>query len=175
MATHSEISESDPLFSRIHLVPDSESDDQTTQIFAYELFDLNLQNELIMLNSCESGGDRSIQGSGIMGISRALHYAGAQSLILNAWSVNDKFAADFANSFYTHINEGETKSRALQLAKIDFIKTSNSNPHFWGPYILNGSNEPLIQKRGTNFGNVLVALMFVAGFILVSRSRQRAA
>lgn len=175
MATHSEISESDPLFSRIHLVPDSESDDQTNQIFAYELFDLNLNSELIMLNSCESGGDRSIQGSGIMGISRALHYAGAQSLILNAWSVNDQFAAEFANAFYFHINEGETKSRALQLAKIDFIKNNNSNPHFWGPYILNGDNKPLIQKRGANFGNVLVALIFVAGFLLVSRTRQRAA
>ncbi|WP_340105593.1 CHAT domain-containing protein [Rhodohalobacter sp. 8-1] len=175
MATHSEISESDPLFSRIHLVPDSESGDQTNQIFAYELFDLNLNNELIMLNSCESGGDRAIQGSGIMGISRALHYAGAKSLILNAWSVNDQFAAEFANIFYTHINAGETKSRALQLTKIDFIKNSNANPHFWGPYILNGSNEPLIQKRGANLGNWLVALVFIAGFLLVSRTRQRVA
>jgi len=175
MATHSEISESDPLFSRIHLVPDTDSEDQTNQIFAYELFDLNLNNELIMLNSCESGGDRSIQGSGIMGISRALHYAGAKSLILNAWSVNDQFAAEFAKEFYSHINAGETKSRALQLTKIDFIKNNNANPHFWGPYILNGSNQPLIQKRGANFGNLLVALIFVAGFILVSRSRQRAA
>lgn len=175
MATHSEISESDPLFSRIHLVPDSESDDQTNQIFAYELFDLNLDSELIMLNSCESGGDRSIQGGGIMGISRALHYAGAQSLILNAWSVNDQFAAEFAKVFYEHINEGETKSRALQLTKIDFIKNSNANPHFWGPYILNGSNQPLIQKRGTNLGNWLVAVIFLAGFLLISRSRQQAA
>jgi len=175
MATHSEISDSDPLFSRIHLVPNVNSDDQTNQIFAYELFDLNLNNELIMLNSCESGGDRSIQGSGIMGISRALHYAGAQSLILNAWSVNDQFAAEFANIFYTHINAGETKSRALQLAKIDFIRNSNSNPHFWGPYILNGNNEPLIQKRGANLGNVLVALIFIAGFLIVSRSRKKAA
>ena len=175
MATHSEISESNPLFSRIHLVPDPESTDQTNQIFAYELFDLNLNNELIMLNSCESGGDRSIQGSGIMGISRALHYAGAQSLILNAWSVNDQFAAEFANAFYMHINAGETKSRALQLAKIDFIKNNNSNPHFWGPYILNGDNKPLIQKRGANFGNVVIALIFMAGFLLISRTRQKAA
>lgn len=172
MATHSEISESDPLFSRIHLIPDADSEDPSNQIFAYELFDLNLNNELIMLNSCESGGDRAIQGSGIMGISRALHYAGAQSLILNAWSVNDQFAADFAEVFYKYINEGESKSRALQLTKIDFIKDKNSNPHFWGPYILNGNNDPLIPKRGTNFANWLIAVIFIAGFILVSRTRQ---
>lgn len=173
MATHSEISENDPLFSRIHLLPDSLSSDATNQIFAYELFDLNLDSELIMLNSCESGGDRAIQGGGIMGLSRALHYAGARSLILNAWSVNDQFAADFAEKFYDYINDGETKSRALQLTKIDFIKSSNANPHYWGPYILNGNNEPLIQKRGANLSNWLIALVFIAGFILVSRSRQQ--
>ena len=172
MATHSEISESDPLFSRLHLLPDQLSEDPSNQIFAYELFELDLRNELIMLNSCESGGDRAIQGSGIMGLSRALHYAGAQSLILNAWSVNDQFAADFAELFYTHINNGESKSRALQLTKIDFIKNKNANPHFWGPYILNGSNQPLIQKRGANLGNWLIAAIFIAGFILVSKTRQ---
>lgn len=172
MATHSEISESDPLFSRLHLLPNTLSEDPSNQIFAYELFELDLRNELIMLNSCESGGDRAIQGSGIMGLSRALHYAGAQSLILNAWSVNDQFAADFAELFYTHINNGESKSRALQLTKVDFIKNKNANPHFWGPYILNGNNQPLIQKRGANLGNWLIAALFIAGFILVSKTRQ---
>ena len=175
MATHSEISESDPLFSRLHLLPDQLSEDPSNQIFAYELFELDLRNELIMLNSCESGGDRAIQGSGIMGLSRALQYAGAQSLILNAWSVNDQFAADFAEQFYIHINNGESKSRALQLTKIDFIKNKNANPHFWGPYILNGNNQPLIQKRGANLGNWLIAVIFIAGFILVSKTRQVAA
>jgi len=172
MATHSEISESDPLFSQLHLLPDGSSNDSKNQIFAYELFDLNLNNELVMLNSCESGGDRAIQGGGIMGLSRALTYAGAQSLVLNAWSVNDQFAADFAEEFYKHINNGESKSRALQLTKIDFIKSKNANPHYWGPYILNGNNRPLIQKPGTNLGSWILAALFIAGFIIVSRSRQ---
>ncbi|NBC27914.1 MAG: CHAT domain-containing protein [Bacteroidetes bacterium] len=172
MATHSEISESDPLFSQLHLLPDGSTNDSKNQIFAYELFDLNLNNELVMLNSCESGGDRAIQGGGIMGLSRALTYAGAQSLVLNAWSVNDQFAADFAEEFYKHINNGESKSRALQLTKIDFIKSKNANPHYWGPYILNGNNRPLIQKPGTNLGSWILAALFIAGFILVSRSRQ---
>jgi len=174
MATHSEISESDPLFSRLHLMPELDSENSDNQIFAYELFELDLQNELIMLNSCDSGGDRAIQGSGIMGLSRALHYAGAKSLVLNAWSVNDQFAADFAEVFYQYINEGESKSRALQLTKIDFIKNKNANPHFWGPYILNGNNQPLIQKKKSNLGNWIIALIFIAGFIVVSRTRQPA-
>jgi CHAT domain-containing protein len=165
MATHSEVSESDPLFSRLHFYSDTPSqngDIESGQLFAYELFNLNLNNELVMLNSCESGGDRYLQGSGIMGINRALRYAGVQSLILNSWSVNDKFAADFAELFYTYLNEGKTKSKALQLAKIDFIKTKNANPHYWGPYTMNGNNRPLLRgNRTSNSGYILLALFII--------------
>lgn len=170
LASHSEISESDPLFSRIHFSsPELQTaGEPETQLFAYQLFDLNLQNELIMLNSCESGAGRFMQGSGIMGISRALRYAGANSLVLNGWSVNDHFAAEFAKIFYSHLNDGKTKSRALQLTKIDFIQGSNANPHYWGPYILNGNDEPLIRQTGTQAGNLLLAITFIAGLVMIS-------
>ncbi len=179
MATHSEISESDPLFSTIHFYADEpETDGQvlTGRLFAYELFDLNLNNDLIMLNSCESGGDRYIQGTGIMGISRALRYAGAQSLVLNSWSVNDHYAADFAETFYSYLNEGETKSDALRLTQIEFIQTRNANPHFWGPYILNGDNRPIIHRPERRQGTLLLAILFVTGLVLTGyRKRSEAA
>jgi CHAT domain-containing protein len=179
MATHSEISESDPLFSTIHFYADEpEADGQvlTGRLFAYELFDLNLNNDLIMLNSCESGGDRYIQGTGIMGISRALRYAGAQSLVLNSWSVNDHYAADFAETFYSYLNEGETKSDALRLTQIEFIQTRNANPHFWGPYILNGDNRPVIHRPERRQGTLLLAILFVTGLVLTGyRKRSEAA
>jgi len=174
MASHSEISESDPLFSRLHLSPSSlngTDDEIESQLFAYQLFDLNLNNRMIMLNSCESGTGRHLQGSGIMGISRALRYAGAQSLVLNAWSVNDQFAADFADIFYEHINSGKSKSKALQATKVHFIQHKNANPHFWGPYILNGDNDPLIRNQTDTTGQLVLAFAFVAGLILVSKEK----
>jgi len=176
MATHSEVSESDPLFSRLHFFASAGTDDSNPvigQLFAYEFFDLNMQNELVMLNSCESGGDRYLQGSGIMGISRALRYAGVQSLVLNAWSVNDQFAADFAELFYENLNTGKTKSRALQLAKIEFIKTKNSNPHYWGPYILNGENRPIIRSSDINLASYTLAFAFIMGLVLVNRINRK--
>ena len=175
MATHSEVSESDPLFSTLHFYADeTEKSNQVLsgRLFAYELFDLNLQNDLIMLNSCESGGDRFLQGSGVMGISRALRYAGASSLVLNSWSVNDQYAAEFAEEFYKHLNNGETKSKALQLTKIQFIKYKNANPHFWGPYILNGDNRPIVTDRKWFAGSLLLAFFFVAGLVITGKRKQ---
>lgn len=175
MATHSEVSDSDPLFSKLHFYADSETEGEEIvkgQLFAYELFDLNLQNELVMLNSCESGGDRYLQGTGIMGINRALRYAGVKSLVLNAWSVNDHYAADFAALFYSNLNEGFSKSESLQRAKIDFIKTKNANPHFWGPYILNGDNRPLLRRKDTGLANILLAAMFIIAVSVMAGKRR---
>lgn len=178
MATHSEVSESDPLFSTLHFY--AEGNEESNQVlsgrlFAYELFELDLQNDLIMLNSCESGGDRFIQGSGVMGISRALRYAGANSLVLNSWSVNDHYAADFAEEFYKHLNNGETKSKALQLTKIHFIKNKNANPHFWGPYILNGDNRPVVTDRNWFAGSLFLALLFFTGLVVTGRRKYTSA
>lgn len=182
LATHSEVYESDPLFSQIHFtIPDSmqgagagnpENEGTTTpgRLFAYELFDLNLQNQLVMLNSCESGAGRSLQGSGIMGMSRALRYAGVHSLVLNAWSVNDQLAAEFANKFYYHLNRGESKSRALQLTKIEFIKEKNANPHTWGSYILNGDNRPVVPSMQVYYSALVLSLFFFSGLIFLIRT-----
>ncbi|MFU8813577.1 MAG: CHAT domain-containing protein, partial [Balneolaceae bacterium] len=172
MASHSEVSESDPLFSRLHFSADPGFEGDPF-LFAYELFDLNLQNDLIMLNSCESGSGRFLQGSGIMGISRALRYAGASSLVLNAWSVNDQLAAEFATLFYGYLNDGMTKSKALQQTKVDFIRTKNANPHFWGPYILNGDNAPLVPRPDVQIANIGMLFLFILGAVFVAVRRQR--
>ncbi len=150
IATHSEVSEQDPLFSTIYL-----KSQQTTQpneskgqnaLFAYELFDAALNNDLIMLNSCSSGTGNYMQGTGIMGISRALRYAGAKSLALNLWSVNDRVASIFATDFYSFINQGYSKSDAMRMAKKNQLKFGNADPHFWGAYSLIGNPTPLTKK-----------------------------
>ncbi|MDZ7715980.1 MAG: CHAT domain-containing protein [Balneolaceae bacterium] len=166
LATHSEISEQDPLYSTLYMSSKSDSSDTDFpgQIFAYELFELNLNNEMIMLNSCESGSGSYLQGTGIMGISRALRYAGAKSLVLNLWSVNDMMASEFAIKFYDYLNQGKSKTEALQLTKVHFIKEKNANPHFWGPYMLIGDKSPIIEPYEK--ANFYFAASFMLYFVL---------
>ena len=149
VATHSEVSEQNPLFSTIYLNnPDAEADLESEQaLYAYELFDTPLNSEFIMLNSCSSGSGNYIQGSGIMGISRALRYAGAKSLALNIWSVNDKIASEFATDLYSYLNEGHTKSESIRMAKLNQLRSANANPHFWGAYMLIGNPSPITEDH----------------------------
>lgn len=167
LATHSEVANQDPMFSSIYLSrnPGGHSDNTRFpgRIFAYELFELNLANELVMLNSCESGSGSYLQGTGIVGLSRALRYAGAQSLVLNLWSVNDMMASEFAIKFYEGINRGLTKSNALRQAKLHFLKTKNANPHYWGSYMLLGDEQAIVQDRWLT--NNIVATSFMLFFL----------
>jgi len=181
LATHSELSDRDPLFSTIYMSADNETENEdfSGQIFAYELFELNLANDLIMLNSCESGSGSYLQGTGVMGISRALRYAGANSLILNLWSVNDMMASDFAVEFYKNINEGQTKDEALRQAKLHFLKNKNANPHYWGPYILIGNRDALVNpNRETNIyfaGAFMLFFITIASISLLQDRKEKAA
>ena len=167
LATHSEVSGRDPMFSSIYFSrgPNTSESKFSGRIFAYELFELNLNNELIMLNSCESGSGSYLQGTGVVGLSRALRYAGAQSLILNLWSVNDMLASEFAVQFYKEINDGDSKSEALRKAKLHFLKTKNANPHYWGSYMLLGNETAIVHPH--QFTKHVAAASFMIFFFLL--------
>ncbi|HAW78537.1 MAG TPA: hypothetical protein DCX27_01700, partial [Balneola sp.] len=164
VATHSEVSSRDPLFSTIYLKSAESKGTEGNALYAYELFDNQLENDLIMLNSCSSGTGSYLQGTGIMGISRALRYAGAKSLALNLWEVNDKIAADFATNFYAHINQGYSKSDAMRLAKINHIKTGSADPHYWGAYTLIGNSNPIIKKPASS--QFVLPLLITVGLLV---------
>ncbi|MEX2364938.1 MAG: CHAT domain-containing protein, partial [Balneolaceae bacterium] len=168
VATHSEVSEQDPLFSTIYLKGNSTTDslESDQALYAYELFNTSLNSEFIMLNSCSSGSGTYMQGTGIMGISRALRYAGAKSLALNLWSVNDKVASIFATDFYSFINSGETKSEAIRQAKLNQLRSANANPHFWGAYMMIGNPSPMINKPAKPYllYSLLGTTIVLAGF-----------
>jgi CHAT domain-containing protein len=148
IASHSEVYTSDPLFSVIQLNPQhSDGNLQDGRVYAYELFDLDLNSELLVLSSCESGGGNYIEGSGIIGLGRALKFAGAQSLILNTWLIQDRTASDLLTGFFNSIMKGKTKDQALRETKLVYLNIVNSNPAVWGSLILYGNSTPIVKKN----------------------------
>lgn len=146
IASHSEVHGLDPLFSRIILSHSTESN-SLESVYAYELFDLNLDTDLMILSSCESGSGTYRSGSGIIGLGRSLKFAGARSLILNSWSIRDKTAADMMETFYEYLANGHSKNDALRQSKIKYINEVNSNPAVWGSLILYGNSEPVVDTQ----------------------------
>ncbi len=115
-------------------------------VHAYELFDLNLNADLIFLSSCESGSGGYLKGSGILGFSRAFSYAGAQSLSINLWPIRDQTASEISSEFYASLNQGKNKADALREARLHYLNNSNSDPYLWGAFIMYGNIDPPVNN-----------------------------
>ncbi len=104
-----------------------------------EIYDLKMKPQLVVLSACQTGRGTIKRGEGVLGLPRVFFYAGAESILSTLWRVRDRQTAKFMKSFYKYLASGESKSRSLQLAKIEFIRSKKySNPFYWAPFILNG-------------------------------------
>ena len=80
---------------------------------AREIYELNLDADLVVLSACRSAGGR-VRGDGIATFARAFIYAGTPSLIASVWDVADQPANRLLPDFYRTWLGGATKARALR-------------------------------------------------------------
>lgn len=110
---------------------------------AWEIFEqMKLKADLIVLSACEVGLGEKIRGEGLVGLTRAFQYAGARSVVVSLWDVDDDSGAALMTRFYSELRNKESKDVGLQLALIavrsDRTKTKWRHPYYWAPFILTG-------------------------------------
>ena len=104
-----------------------------------ELAGLNLLGtELVVLSACETGVGEIEDSEGIAGLSKAFMEAGAKSMIMTLWSVNDKKSSELMEKFFEGVKRGVSYSDALREAKIWMIEVGNSHPFFWSGFVGSG-------------------------------------
>lgn len=146
LAMHGVLDDDHPILSSLIF-----SEDSTTQednfLRAYEIAQLNLNADLVVLSACETGYGKFRQGEGIMSLAHSFTYAGASSVLMSLWQVNDYATGQIMKNFYTQISEGLTKNEALRQAKLQFLKEAKngtaSHPAFWAAFLQMGDTDPL--------------------------------
>ena len=114
------------------------------KLYARDLYNLELNADLVVLSACETGIGKLRIGEGIIGLTRGFAFAGAKSLVTSLWKVNDAETRDLLEGFHTHLKNGLPKDRALQQAKIDFMAQHRKNggaywhPFYWAGFIAMG-------------------------------------
>ena len=118
---------------------------ETADLFAIELYGMQLKSDLAVLSACETGMGTLHKGEGIMSFSRAFAYAGVPAAIISLWKVPDKATSMIMVKFYTYLKEGHRKDVALQLAKTEFVKEypQMSHPFYWSGFVLTGNNKEI--------------------------------
>jgi CHAT domain-containing protein len=137
-ATHGVVDEKSPELSRIYL---QSSPSEDGNVFSGEIFNLKLNADLAVLSACQTGLGKFSKGEGVIGLSRALVYAGAKSIMVSYWSVADESTADLMTNFYINLlaQPKSNFAEALQQAKLKMIATGKySAPYYWAPFVLIG-------------------------------------
>ncbi len=103
-----------------------------------EIYLLRFSPDLLVLSGCQTGIGTLEKGEGINGMSSAFFYAGARSILLSLWSINDKATAMFMEYFYRPLTEGKPAAEALRLAKMQMLRSRYAHPFYWAAFVLNG-------------------------------------
>ncbi|HEY6046032.1 MAG TPA: CHAT domain-containing tetratricopeptide repeat protein [Pyrinomonadaceae bacterium] len=129
LACHGQFRPDNPLFSSLKL-----GDGWLT---VRDTYDLTLKCALVSLSACETGLNRVAPGDELIGLARGFLSAGAPSLLLSLWTVDDDATANLMTSFYRRVLAGNTFGEALRQAQIELIR-AGSHPFFWAPFVIIG-------------------------------------
>lgn len=147
LATHGQSRLDAPNFSYVRLADG--------QLNAIDAFSLDLTGcELVTLSGCETGLALSGGGDEQLGLGRAFLAAGANSMIMSLWSVEDNATSELMKLFYQHLLNGESKVQALRAAQCYLVHQEGSlhsfytHPYFWAAFRLVGDIKPL-KYRGS--------------------------
>jgi CHAT domain-containing protein/Tfp pilus assembly protein PilF len=136
-AVHGFLNEERPEYSGLLLARDGDpADNGLLQV--YEIFNLDLTADLVVLSACDTALGKNVSGEGLLGVSRALLYAGAASVVVSLWQVSDASSSDLMIRFYRHLAEGQEKAEALRLSKLELIRAGKSHPYHWAAFTLVG-------------------------------------
>ncbi len=154
LSTHSFLHKNQPLI----IFSQNAEDKEDGYLESGEILQLKLNSDLVVLSSCRSGLGVIDESEGVIGMQKSFFEAGAKSVVVSLWDVNDKYTSLFMQSFYKYISEGFDKSESLRKAKIFFRKNYSANPYYWSAFVLSGDISK-IQNLKTATSNYLLFIL----------------
>lgn len=141
LASHAVFRSDNPLFSSIRLA------DEPLNVI--DIYHLNLSASLVTLSACETGMSQ-LKGGDLFGLARGCLYAGAPTLVVSLWQVDDDSTALLMAEFYRRLQAGERVASALRLAQLSLRQVERAgpggcprlyeHPHYWAPFVLIGAD-----------------------------------
>ncbi|MEO8237077.1 MAG: CHAT domain-containing protein [Flavobacterium sp.] len=184
-ATFSNFRDNAANYSILHLSTHASSGDTETpasikfydqEILYSELYNLNLNPDLVVLSACETGIGKLYKAEGAMSIARGFQFAGAQNLLFSLWKVNDYTTSVFMADFYQNIKNKQSYFEANANAKRDFLNDPNisnakKSPYYWSAFVYYGTiSNP---EKSSNYIAYIISLLAAIGLFLIFNHYQK--
>ena len=105
-----------------------------------DVLNVQLRAKLVVLSCCHSGRGE-IKAEGVVGIARAFMGAGARSVVVSLWAIDDEATLEFMKCFYQHLAEGKPTSESLNLAMKSLRELDKfCDIKYWAPFLLIGDD-----------------------------------
>lgn len=114
--------------------PENDSLKQQNLLFVDEVYNLQINAELVIFSACESAIGKAEPGEGLISMARAFTYAGAKGIVTTLWSVNDYSNSRITIGMLTYLKQGKPATEALYQAKKDWVNnpsTEAAHPWYW--------------------------------------------
>ncbi len=108
-----------------------------------DVMSVQIRARLVVLSCCHSGRGE-VKAEGVVGIARAFLGAGARSVLVSLWAIDDEATMEFMRSFYSHLAEGRSASESLNQAMKCMRESDEFNEvKYWAPFVLIGDDVTL--------------------------------
>lgn len=125
-----------------HILEDEKLPDNVEDgiLTAKEIADVDLRGlDLVVLSACQTGLGDIAQGEGVFGLQRGFKKAGANSILMSLWEVDDKATQILMTQFYKNLVSGQSKRMSLLSAQKFLRKVEGgkyNEPKYWAAFIL---------------------------------------
>jgi CHAT domain-containing protein len=100
--------------------------------------------KLVVLSACETGVGKVTNGEGVYGLRRALVIAGAESLVMSLWQVDDEATRQLMVGYYKRLVANKPRSAALRETQLEVAtRPGYAHPFYWAAFVPAGANTPL--------------------------------
>jgi CHAT domain-containing protein len=144
-ATHAILNDANPMYSHI-VLSQAKSPSEDGLLEAWELMNLDLQAQLVILSACETARGRVGAGEGVIGLTWALFVAGSPATVVSQWKVESASTTELMLEFHRHLrsklNDPKstvTTAGALREAQLKLLRTpAYRHPFYWAGFVLVG-------------------------------------
>ncbi len=140
-ATHGLLNSQHPeLSGLVFSLVDKNGKSQDGFLTLQDIYNLNLNADLVVLSACETGLGKEISGEGLIGLTRGFMYAGASRVVASLWNVSDVATARLMAEFYRAMEkDGLPPAAALRAAQIKMLEQKRwASPYYWAAFQLQG-------------------------------------